>query len=72
MGRIIYLPEIMARWPLPRRISPFHEEVSAESAEWIRSFRAFTPDTQAVFDRCKPGALVPLPHVRMFHGRTAS
>ncbi|KAI0746249.1 terpenoid synthase [Daedaleopsis nitida] len=50
----------MARWPLPRRISPFYEEVAPESAEWLRSFHLFTPDGQTMFDEYNSGLLVAL------------
>ncbi|KAM5541550.1 hypothetical protein V8D89_004740 [Ganoderma adspersum] len=38
-------------WPFPRRINPHYDEVSKESADWIRSF-------QKAFDRCLVAALV--------------
>lgn len=55
MTHVVRLPETMARWPTPRRISPFHEEIANESAEWFRSFHAFGPNAQRAFDRCRFG-----------------
>lgn len=49
------VPDTMAHWPWSRRINPYYEDVAAESAEWLRSFEAFSPGLQAVFDRCKFG-----------------
>lgn len=55
MSRSLRLPDTMARWPYPRRINPAYEEVSAESAAWLRSFHAFSAEAQVAFDKCKFG-----------------
>ncbi|OCH88427.1 terpenoid synthase [Obba rivulosa] len=57
---LIYLPPTMAEWPFPRKINPYYEEVSAESANWFRSFDAFSPESQKAFDRCNFGLLAAL------------
>ncbi|KAI0664549.1 terpenoid synthase [Cubamyces menziesii] len=54
------IPDTVARWPWPRRINPYYEVVAAESAEWLRSFKAFSADQQAIFDRCNFGLLAAL------------
>ncbi|KAI0332667.1 terpenoid synthase [Cubamyces sp. BRFM 1775] len=54
------VPDTMARWPWPRRINPYYEDVAPESAECLRSFDAFSPDQQAIFDRCNFGLLAAL------------
>ncbi|KAF9816953.1 hypothetical protein IEO21_03718 [Rhodonia placenta] len=41
----------MASWPWPRIANPYCKEVKAESEEWLKSFQAFTPQSQIVFDR---------------------
>nr|WOJ44888.1 linalool/nerolidol synthase [Ganoderma lucidum] len=54
------LPETMKEWPLPRRINPHYNDVSAESADWTRSFKPFGPAAQKAFDKCDFGLLTAL------------
>ncbi|OCH85712.1 terpenoid synthase [Obba rivulosa] len=69
----ICLPPTMASWPLSRQINPYYEPVAEESAEWFRSFAAFSPDAQKAFDRCKFGLLAALsyPTLNREHYRAA-
>ncbi|KAI0056125.1 terpenoid synthase [Artomyces pyxidatus] len=46
------LPDILAGWPWPRVINPYHDEVKAECEKWFRSFNALGPKSQDTFDRC--------------------
>ncbi|KAL7282764.1 terpenoid synthase [Trametes coccinea BRFM310] len=68
----LYIPDFMADWPWPRRIHPLYEEVAAESNEWLRSFVAFTPASQAAFEKCDFGRLASLayPDASRDHLRT--
>ena len=54
----------MAGWPLPRRINPYYGDVSEESANWIRSFHAFSPAAQKAFDKCNFGRQFSAVHSR--------
>lgn len=55
MARLFHIPNTLSRWLYPRRIHPAYEEVSAESATWLRSFHPFSPEKQVAFDKCKFG-----------------
>lgn len=48
----VFIPNMLARWPWPRRINPYYAEVKKESAAWTASFGAFSPKAQHAFDRC--------------------
>lgn len=48
----IFIPNVLARWPWPRRINPNYAVVKKEAAAWMTSFRAFSPKAQDAFDRC--------------------
>ena len=56
----LYLPNTMTEWPWPRKISPYYEEVTAESNAWLKSFKPFTPASQYAFDKCDVGRLAAL------------
>ncbi|KAI0658651.1 terpenoid synthase [Cubamyces menziesii] len=56
----LYIPDLMASWPWPRRINPLYEEVAAESNAWLRSFAPFTPQSQHAFEQCDFGRLAAL------------
>ncbi|KAL1938253.1 hypothetical protein VTO73DRAFT_11897 [Trametes versicolor] len=73
MSRSLRLPDTLSQWPYPRRINPAYEEVSAESAAWLRSFHAFSNEAQVAFDKCKFGLLASLtyPNVDKDHLRAA-
>ncbi|KAG2040647.1 terpenoid synthase [Suillus americanus] len=51
-GRKIFIPDVLARWPFPRRPNQHYSKVSAESSAWLESFKAFSPKAQQAFDRC--------------------
>ncbi|KAG1886767.1 terpenoid synthase [Suillus subluteus] len=51
----IFIPDVLARWPFPRRLNQHHSKVSAESSAWLESFKAFSPKAQQAFDRCDFG-----------------
>ncbi|KAL1938232.1 hypothetical protein VTO73DRAFT_11876 [Trametes versicolor] len=75
MSRILHIPNTLpvSRWPYPRRINAAHEQVSAESAAWLRSFHAFSAEKQVAFDKCNFGLLASLtyPDVDEDHLRAA-
>ncbi|KAL1940692.1 hypothetical protein VTO73DRAFT_7733 [Trametes versicolor] len=73
MTRLFHIPNTLSRWPYPRRIHPDYEEVSAESAAWLRSFHPFSPEKQVAFDKCKFGLFAALtyPNVDKDHFRSA-
>ncbi|KAF8554246.1 terpenoid synthase [Imleria badia] len=48
----IFIPDLLARWPWPRRINPQYAAVKKESATWTASFGAFSPKAQHAFDCC--------------------
>jgi hypothetical protein len=48
----ITFPDVMADWPWRRRISPYFEEVRAESMAWFRTFNTFGPKAQRIFEEC--------------------
>ena len=48
----IFIPNLLARWPWPRRINPHYAAVTKESDAWIASFAAFSPKVQRAFARC--------------------
>jgi hypothetical protein len=52
MAHSIMLPNMLANWKWPRRISPHYEEVKQASAAWLAGFGAFSPRAQQAFDRC--------------------
>ncbi|KAI0630487.1 terpenoid synthase [Trametes polyzona] len=58
--RTLRLPDTLEHWPGKRRINPLCEEVSVESAAWLRSFGVFTPEKQVAFDECNFGLLASL------------
>ncbi|KAM5537397.1 hypothetical protein V8D89_008916 [Ganoderma adspersum] len=60
MAKTFRLPETLARWPFPRRLNPYYGKVSEDSADWLRSFRGFSPSAQNAFDRCNFGLLAAL------------
>ncbi|OJA09461.1 hypothetical protein AZE42_11144 [Rhizopogon vesiculosus] len=49
----IFIPNVLARWPWPRRLNQHYPEVGAESTAWIASFKPFSPKAQDAFDRCE-------------------
>ncbi|KAI0642058.1 terpenoid synthase [Trametes meyenii] len=60
MPLTVRLPDTMQNWPWPRRVNSLYEEISAQSAEWLRSFHAFSPESQRAFDLCDFGLLASL------------
>ena len=53
---MLYIPDNMADWPWPRVMNPHHEEISAASDAWFKSFRPFNDKSQHAFDLCDIGA----------------
>ena len=51
----IFIPDLLARWPWPRRINPHFPAVAEESGAWTASLGAFSPKAQHAFDRAKFG-----------------
>ena len=47
-----YLPDPLAQWPWPRKLSEHYTEVKPESDEWLRSFQALDAKSQRSFDLC--------------------
>lgn len=48
----VTIPDPWAAWPWERRMNPFHERVKAASRDWIASFKPFSLEAQAKYDRC--------------------
>ena len=48
----IFLPDILAEWPWPRRLNPYYKEAKAESEAWLESFKAFDTKAQDAFNNC--------------------
>ncbi|KAG6374634.1 isoprenoid synthase domain-containing protein [Boletus reticuloceps] len=48
----IFIPNVFARWPWPRRINPNYAVVKEEADAWMTSFKAFSPKAQDVYNRC--------------------
>ena len=46
------LPDIVAQWPWPRMLNPHYQEAKAESAQWLRDFKALDAKAQRSFDLC--------------------
>ncbi|KAH7928453.1 terpenoid synthase [Leucogyrophana mollusca] len=69
---VFYMPDTVVDWPWPRIINPHFEEVKLESEAWLRSLKAFTPESQKAFDKgdfCLFSALV-YPHASKEHLRS--
>ena len=47
----IFIPDLLAKWPWPRRINPHYPVVAKKSAAWAASFGAFSPKAQHAFNR---------------------
>ena len=58
--KYVYLPDTMAEWPWPRKISPYYGEVTAESDAWFKSLKPFIPDSQQALDQGDFGRLASL------------
>ena len=56
----IYLPDILAAWPWPRKINPHHREATAEANAWFKSLNPLTPESQYAFDKGDFGRLAAL------------
>ncbi|KAJ7204178.1 isoprenoid synthase domain-containing protein [Mycena pura] len=70
----ITLPDTLSSWPWPRQVNPHYEEISFESAQWVKSFGLFSPNAQVAFDRCNFGLLAALayPLLKKEHLRSAA
>lgn len=49
------LPLTLRNWPWHRRISPFYKVAQAQSVAWLESFRPFSPQKMAAFNKCDFG-----------------
>jgi Delta6-protoilludene synthase len=58
--QIIRIPDLLARWPLPRMVNAHYEECKRESTAWIEGFCAFSPKAQTAFNKCNLSMLQPL------------
>ena len=56
----IFIPNVLARWPWPRRINPHYAVVKKEADAWWAGFQVFSPKAQDAFDRCNFGKRLPL------------
>lgn len=61
----IFIPNVLARWPWPRRINPNYAVIKREAGAWMTSFRAFSPKAQDAFDRCDFSGYFPSYPVRI-------
>ncbi|KAG2124659.1 terpenoid synthase [Suillus clintonianus] len=57
-----FIPDLLARWPFPRRLNHYYPKVRAESSAWLESFKAFSPKAQDAFNRCDCSLLSCLAH----------
>ena len=48
----IFIPDVLARWPWPRRLNPNYAVAKKEADAWMMSFRAFSPKAQDAYNRC--------------------
>lgn len=48
----VFLPNVLARWPWPRRIHPDYVVVKKEADAWVTSLKAFNPKAQDAFNHC--------------------
>ncbi|KZS86859.1 hypothetical protein SISNIDRAFT_541101 [Sistotremastrum niveocremeum HHB9708] len=51
------LSDLLDGWPFTRMINPHHEEVAAESAEWIEGLDSFDEAYLSIFKKCNFGLL---------------
>ena len=54
-----HLPDTLQYWPWQRRVNSHYAKVSAASAAWIESFKAFSRKGQIAFNRCNFGMHFP-------------
>ncbi|KAJ7797223.1 terpenoid synthase [Mycena olivaceomarginata] len=47
-----HLPNTLIKWPYPRQINPFYDEIKRESSSWLEGFNAFSPKAQSAFNQC--------------------
>lgn len=55
--RVVRLPDLFERWPIPRAVSPKFDEIDKESVRWFESFEPFDARTLAALRKCKFGLL---------------
>ncbi|KAJ6465600.1 terpenoid synthase [Mycena vitilis] len=46
------LPDMLTKWPWPRRLNRHYKVCKEESSAWIDMFQMFSPRTQKAFNRC--------------------
>lgn len=56
---VITLPNLLADWPFTTAPNPL-QNVVADSAAWVESYRAFSKDAQKKFNRCQFGIFTSL------------
>ena len=61
----IFIPNVLARWPWPRRLNPNYAMVKKEADAWMTSFQAFNPKAQDAFNRCDFSKCFPSYSVRI-------
>ncbi|KAG1819038.1 terpenoid synthase [Suillus subaureus] len=67
----IFIPDILARWPFPRRLNQHYSKVGAESSAWLESFKAFSPKAQQAFDVCNFINNLLMSRIHTEHARSA-
>ncbi|KAG1886765.1 terpenoid synthase [Suillus subluteus] len=69
----IFIPDILARWPIPRLLNQHYSKVSAESSAWFASFKSLSPKAQQAFDgyKCSLLACLCYPNALEEHVRSA-
>jgi hypothetical protein len=61
----IFIPNVLARWPWPRRINSNYAVVKKESDAWMATFQAYSPKAQDASYRCNFSKSFPLYLVRI-------
>jgi hypothetical protein len=41
---LVFIPELLDVWPLPKAVSPSYEVVKAESSNWFRQYKLFSSE----------------------------
>ncbi|KAH8817571.1 terpenoid synthase [Flagelloscypha sp. PMI_526] len=71
-ARSYMLPQTLRNWPWQSKLNPHYRLCQTESLIWLRSFQAFSPKTQAAFDKsdCSLLAAFAFPHASAFDLRS--
>ena len=46
------LPDLLSKWPWPRKLNPHYQEARSESDKWLRDFEALDSELQRTIDFC--------------------